>query len=591
MDAAERHRVLEQYQGMSLSQIDAGTLAGLPWSVQVELIATLPHSRQAQHQQQQAEAEAAAAQRAPLPQARQARQQEQSCSPREQPVQQEEQETPAQPEPDSDSDDRQHSRSGSERAEGTEAGAGAGRQQGAPVQAQRRQQDASTGVEHWGSSTPIESLPSLSQVDHTVLDALPLHLKREIERAYGIGVSSRAATAAAGGKRGRGGGGSRGASKQGGLAGQLARKKQRLEAFVAVRQPPRAAPEAQSGGQPTGQHGITEQHHPQGPLLQQGQQQQKQLQPLTLSQVDQAVLEELPPEVWAEVVRQLQPFPARKRPRQVGRSRLGEEQQQHRWEEAELRQQAERRQQQQQDGEIEDEGGSGGRSDGEAAGSRQHQGEELLPGPVSAFLQATACSPRPSAKGMAASLGRCLEELAGLAAVASSSTAAGACQGGLPVIQDGCPPSHGAMASMPHSHGHGGRTCRPAGQGQGDEDAHADLPPTQPASLGCSGPLSSADQQAGGRSTDQQQQAEMLAAGPVVGASLASLTLRLRQAAGALVAADLEHLRKLLQAVRWLGRQHSWFAAAAGEVVDQAQLRVEARYGWRLKLARLLQEE
>jgi hypothetical protein len=34
-------------------------------------------------------------------------------------------------------------------------------------------------------STPIQALPPASAIDLDVLDALPLHLKRELERAYG----------------------------------------------------------------------------------------------------------------------------------------------------------------------------------------------------------------------------------------------------------------------------------------------------------------------------------------------------------------------------------------------------------------------
>lgn len=36
-----------------------------------------------------------------------------------------------------------------------------------------------------GSTTPIQPLPPASQIDSSVLDALPLQMKREIERAYG----------------------------------------------------------------------------------------------------------------------------------------------------------------------------------------------------------------------------------------------------------------------------------------------------------------------------------------------------------------------------------------------------------------------
>ena len=35
------------------------------------------------------------------------------------------------------------------------------------------------------TSTPIQALPPASALDLDVLDALPLNLKRELERAYG----------------------------------------------------------------------------------------------------------------------------------------------------------------------------------------------------------------------------------------------------------------------------------------------------------------------------------------------------------------------------------------------------------------------
>ena len=41
------------------------------------------------------------------------------------------------------------------------------------------------GKAHEGPGTPIQTLPPASQIDPSVLDALPLQMKREIERAYG----------------------------------------------------------------------------------------------------------------------------------------------------------------------------------------------------------------------------------------------------------------------------------------------------------------------------------------------------------------------------------------------------------------------
>ena len=41
------------------------------------------------------------------------------------------------------------------------------------------------GLPGGGVDSPIQALPSFSQLDPSVLDALPLALKRELERAYG----------------------------------------------------------------------------------------------------------------------------------------------------------------------------------------------------------------------------------------------------------------------------------------------------------------------------------------------------------------------------------------------------------------------
>ena len=48
----------------------------------------------------------------------------------------------------------------------------------APVQDEHRQAELL-------GTTPIQALPPASAIDLDVLDALPLHLKRELERAYG----------------------------------------------------------------------------------------------------------------------------------------------------------------------------------------------------------------------------------------------------------------------------------------------------------------------------------------------------------------------------------------------------------------------
>ncbi|KAK9844061.1 hypothetical protein WJX81_003182 [Elliptochloris bilobata] len=58
------------------------------------------------------------------------------------------------------------------------------------------------------AGTPILALPPASQLEPGVLDALPLSVRRELERAYGIGVGFRAMPFKSPPKRRRGGGGS-----------------------------------------------------------------------------------------------------------------------------------------------------------------------------------------------------------------------------------------------------------------------------------------------------------------------------------------------------------------------------------------------
>ena len=74
---------------------------------------------------------------------------------------------------------------------------------------------------------------------------------------------------------------------------------------------------------------------------------------------------------------------------------------------------------------------------------------------------------------------------------------------------------------------------------------------------------------------------------------LQALGSAVQQAAAALLAhKDLEQLRLLLLAVRRLARQHPWFGRGAGEAaIDAVQLRVQGRFGWRLRLAGLLDGE
>ncbi|CAL8466850.1 g6386 [Coccomyxa elongata] len=107
--------------------------------------------------------------------------------------------------------------------------------------------------------TPIQALPPASQIDVAVLDALPLQLKRELERAYGVDVVKSPPH-----KRRRGGAVS--------LAGRVLKRQRPLtEAFQS---PPKAR--VAVGG-------------------------------LTMTQIDPAVLAELPPEMVAELVAGLPP--------------------------------------------------------------------------------------------------------------------------------------------------------------------------------------------------------------------------------------------------------------------------------------------
>lgn len=90
----------------------------------------------------------------------------------------------------------------------------------------------------------------------------------------------------------------------------------------------------------------------------------------------------------------------------------------------------------------------------------------------------------------------------------------------------------------------------------------------------------------GGRGSPHSSNTEFQRGLQAVGRSI-------RQAAAELLAGqDLEQLRVLLRAVQRLGSAHPWFAAAAGEpAVAAAQQGVEARLGWRLRLAGLFDDE
>jgi DNA repair protein REV1 len=133
--AADRRRLLERYEGLTLTQVDAAELAALPWEVQKELVETLPRSRAAL-------AMAAAAAGGTVP--------------------------PSSPAP-----------------------------LGPPSSAQPAA--AGGGGGGGGGGTPIVALPARSQVDPAVLAALPADVRRELEAAYGMAPPRRAGPKRAGG--------------------------------------------------------------------------------------------------------------------------------------------------------------------------------------------------------------------------------------------------------------------------------------------------------------------------------------------------------------------------------------------------------
>lgn len=159
----EQHRrLLARYEGRTLAQIPADELADLPYAVQRALIELLPRDSADARAQQGRRRDAWRAggggkgleMYAAAP-SREASSEEEDEQDQEQQQEEEEEEGGWEP-----------------RAKRLQAsGPGAVAAQGG-------------GMGSAGSS-PIQALPAFSQLDPAVLDALPLHLKRELEEAYG----------------------------------------------------------------------------------------------------------------------------------------------------------------------------------------------------------------------------------------------------------------------------------------------------------------------------------------------------------------------------------------------------------------------
>ncbi|GAB4820844.1 hypothetical protein N2152v2_007890 [Parachlorella kessleri] len=230
---AEQHRrLLARYEGTTLTQIDAAELEGLPYSVQRQLIATLPRTS----------AEALARQQ------KQRQQQQLGGSDRHG-------DAPS-------SSDPEHEASmpvASPRvaqlrsAAGAAAEAAAGEAASSPGNPDAEERGGGPAAGHpprsppWGQpgsgvDSPIQALPSFSQLDPSVLDALPLGLKRELERAYGISKPLRSPPGHKP-KRGR--------PAQAASYPRPVPKRQRLESFLSHANPPPAL--FQQPVQPPGQ--------------------------------------------------------------------------------------------------------------------------------------------------------------------------------------------------------------------------------------------------------------------------------------------------------------------------------------------------
>lgn len=616
--AEQRQRLLRQWQGVSLSQMDADALQALPYEVQRELVA--PGGGQ-QHPPWALDLPGTGVQHGPAAEAgggaggaeAGAAELDARAKGKRPPVEREQ-------------------ASGGE-GQGGVAAAAPGGEHPTPLAASkdRQQQEAGWAGGDAGAGgsraaaqrapRPVP-LPALSQLDPAVLDALPLSMRRELEIAYGIGKHSlRPASAPAHARRGARGGGGSGVHGAGTMAGHVS-KRQRLDSFLSNPLP--------FGTSVQGQAAAASQ--PQQP-----QQWKQEAAQLSFSQLDPGVLQELPPEVRQEVLQQLQQRSgggkgiATARHRQPQRSRFGQQRDEEQaWQRRWLEEQAMR--------EAEEAAAASGLPPGGGACSEAAwldeepsqactgQGADPPPVPpaVELFLQQAAQA--GSVPSLAAALAGCLQELEEqlLSGAAAS----------LPAQQEGqlsseqranqrsgsssadCP-SSGSPASLEGD----SRVGRDGAAGVGG--THVELPPTQPVQEagaerrpGSAGATAApSPQQDSMQRIRGQQRAAAGNASPSPAASPAAATaaasrggsltapvhsqiphalklLRrcLQQAAAELLLMrDLEQLRQLLRAVLRLGAAYPWFAKGGGEAVAAAAQRsVRAQYGWPLRLAGLL---
>ncbi|KAL4443032.1 hypothetical protein ABPG77_008523 [Micractinium sp. CCAP 211/92] len=601
----QRQHLLQQWQGVSLSQMDAAALESLPYEVQRELVGAAggqlqqnppwqrdsePLHEQAGAQQQHGEEMAGAGSAA-------------------------EREAKARGKrpllgPEAASDEEGPAWGADASALPAPWATGVAPQQ-QPAGAVRSGAAAGSSRAAAQPASPIVALPAFSQVDPAVLEALPLSMRRELEVAYGIGKHAPGPLAPAQ-RAGRGGGG----------MPRHVSKRQRLDAFVANPPPYGVSARGQA---------VAARH-----VQQRRQQEAVQL---SLSQLDPTVLQELPTEVRQELLQQLQqqqqPAGDDGHRQQQRRSRLGQQRDkeqawQWRWREEQALREAEEAAAV--DGVL-----LASRAGWEAAGqplgenAQQEAGQEdgAPPVPVAVELFLQQAEQAGSAQSLAAALADCLRQLEEqlVTGGAASSPAQHLqsqllpekCAGHGSGNAGGCPNDGRHRSSLADTP----RGSKDSGAGSASRDPG--VPSTQP--VGQAGadqhpgsskqqaPALSPRQDSMQRNNGRQQggapdAAFFPAASPGAARpdcpggsgnsgtascsqlqpALKELGRCLQQAAAELLAArDLEQLRTLLRAVLKLGEQHPWFEAGAGQAaMAAAQRAVQARYGWPLRLPGLL---
>jgi nucleotidyltransferase/DNA polymerase involved in DNA repair len=265
LQPSARRELLAKYEGLSLTQIDAAELAALPYQLQRELVSKLPRTRQ---------------------------------------------------------DTNGASNIG--RSDGGVGITASGKQSAAAAPAASAEDARGNEAPGNVTSKAIEPLPAFSQLDRSVLDALPLQLRREVEAAYGMKRTIKAIDTTAAAAAGTGGGGGGGGhhrrpfyspSKYAAGSSKIAQhdsKLRRIDAFVKLKDGPVPAPIFPSSSAAATRHvnngGGNCNNWSNNSLN------------ITLSQIDPGVLHELPRELQDEVLRQLQPFPSKSKKVGVGKA-------------------------------------------------------------------------------------------------------------------------------------------------------------------------------------------------------------------------------------------------------------------------------